>query len=39
MKNLKTIKIKGKDYVEVNERLRYFRENFNGYSLSTDLIH
>lgn len=39
MENLKTIKIKGKDYVEVNERLRYFRANFKGYSLSSDLIH
>ena len=39
MENLKTIKIKGKDYVEVHERLRYFRANFKGYSLSTDLVH
>ena len=28
MKQLKSINIKGKEYVEVNERLRYFRENY-----------
>ena len=38
-KNLKTIIIKGKDYVTVNERIKYFRENFSGYSMTTDIIH
>ena len=35
---LKTIKIKGKDYVEVNERLMYFRENYPNYSLISEVI-
>ena len=34
-KKLKTTDIKGKPYVEVNERLRYFRENHKGYSLTS----
>ena len=29
MTKLKTINIKGKEYVEVNERLIYFRKNFS----------
>ena len=33
---LKTINIKGKEYVEVNERLRYFRENYPNYSLTSE---
>ena len=32
---LKTINIKGKQYVEVNERLKYFRENYPDHSLIT----
>ena len=35
---LKTIKIKGKDYVEVNERLKYFRNNYPGFSLTSEVI-
>tara|TARA_R110002110_G_scaffold69614_4_gene187522 strand:- start:1214 stop:1735 length:522 start_codon:yes stop_codon:yes gene_type:complete len=35
---LKTINIKGKQYVEVNERLKYFRENYPDYSLITEVL-
>ena len=35
---LKTINIHGKDYVEVNERIKYFRENYKGWSLASELI-
>ena len=35
---MKTINIKGKEYVTVNERLKFFRENFTGYSLETELV-
>ena len=35
---LKTIKIKGKEYVEVNERLMYFREHYPNYSLTSEVI-
>jgi len=38
MAKLKTINIKGKQYVEVNERLKYFRENHPDYSLITEII-
>mgnify|MGYP001169238316 FL=1 len=37
-KNLKTINIKGKEYVEVNERLKYFRENYKDYALTTEVL-
>lgn len=39
-KQMKTVKIKGKEYVEVNERLKVFRSapQFEGYSLTTDII-
>jgi hypothetical protein len=37
MKELKSINIKGKQYVEVNERLRYFRENFKDWSLESEV--
>lgn len=38
--NLKTINIKGKEYVEVNERLKYFRSEpqYKGYSLTSEII-
>lgn len=36
--NLKTINIKGKEYVEVNERIKYFRENYKGWSLTSEII-
>jgi hypothetical protein len=35
---MKTIDIKGKKYIEVNERLKYFRENYKGYSLESEII-
>ena len=35
---LKTTDIKGKPYVQVNERLKYFRTAFVGYSLETELV-
>lgn len=38
MCKLKTVDIKGKPYVEVNERLKYFRENYKNWSLTSDLI-
>lgn len=34
----KTVNIKGKDYVEVNERVKYFRQNYVGWSIETELI-
>ena len=37
-RNLKTINIKGKEYVEVNERLKYFRENYKDYALTTEVL-
>ena len=38
-KGLKTIKIKGKDYVQVHERVKAFRREFPSWSLTTDVIH
>lgn len=35
---MKTIDIKGKEYVTVNERIKYFRENFEGYAMPTEII-
>jgi hypothetical protein len=37
-KKLETINIKGKQYVTVNERLKYFRENFKDWRLLTDIV-
>ena len=37
--DLKTVNIKGKQYVTVNERLKYFREHFAGYSLTSEITH
>ena len=39
MTKLKTINIKGKKYVEVNERLKYFRSNYPNYSLVSIITH
>ena len=39
MTKLKTINIKGKKYVEVNERLKYFRSNYPNYSLTSQITH
>ena len=36
--NLKTTNIKGKEYVEVNERVKYFRNRFPNYALTTELV-
>lgn len=38
---MKTVNIKGKEYIEVNERLKYFRsqEQFKDYSLETEVIN
>jgi len=35
---MKTIDIKGKPYITVNERLKYFRENFKGHSLLSEMV-
>tara|TARA_R110002050_G_scaffold300032_1_gene467432 strand:+ start:742 stop:1218 length:477 start_codon:yes stop_codon:yes gene_type:complete len=35
---MKTVNIKGKNYVEVNERLKYFRANFKGYCLISEIV-
>lgn len=35
---MKTVNIKGKDYVEVNERVLFFRKNFKDYKIKTELI-
>ena len=36
-KALKTVDIKGKAYVTVNERIKYFREHFTGYRLLSEI--
>ena len=38
MEKLKTVNIKGKEYVEVNERLIYFRKKYPNYSLTSDVL-
>tara|TARA_B100000902_G_C27315743_1_gene921196 strand:- start:3698 stop:4294 length:597 start_codon:yes stop_codon:yes gene_type:complete len=38
MAKLKTINIHGKQYVEVNERIKYFRETFKDWSLTSEVI-
>ena len=38
-KALKTVDIKGKAYVTVNERIKYFREHFTGYSLISEIVY
>lgn len=35
---MEKIKIKGKDYVMVNERLKHFRANYKGWSLTSEII-
>jgi len=35
---MKTINIKGKEYVEVNERLKHFRANFKGWALTSEIV-
>lgn len=36
--DLKTVSIKGKSYVPVNERLKYFRENFAKYGIEVKVL-
>lgn len=36
---MKTINIKGKPYVMVNERLKEFRANYKGWSLTSEIIN
>lgn len=38
MSKLKSVNIKGKEYVEVNERIRYFRENYKDASILTEML-
>ena len=38
MERLKTVDIKGKQYVEVNERIRYLRENYPDASLISEMV-
>ena len=38
MAQLKSVNIKGKQYVEVNERLRYFRETYPNFALTTEVL-
>ena len=38
MTTLKTTNIQGKEYVEVNERLKHFRSTYSGYSLISEVV-
>jgi hypothetical protein len=38
MTTLKTTNIQGKEYVEVNERLKHFRSTYIGYSLISEVV-
>ncbi|MBO7735878.1 MAG: hypothetical protein J6S67_25135 [Methanobrevibacter sp.] len=38
MEKLKTIAIKGKDYVQVNERIKAFRNNYKDHALITEIV-
>ena len=38
MTQLKSVNIKGKQYVEVNERLIYFRNNYTNFSLTSEVL-
>ena len=35
---MKTVDIKGKAYVEVSERVKFFREKYKGWALTSELI-
>lgn len=35
---MKTVSIKGKEYVEVNERIKHFRANYKDWSLESELV-
>lgn len=36
---MKTVNIQGKEYVTVNERIKYLREKFTGYSMTSEITH
>ena len=36
---MKGINIKGKNYIMVNERIKFFRENYKGWSLTSELVN
>ena len=38
MEKLKTIDIKGKEYVQVNERIKYFREEYPSWAMTTEIL-
>ena len=38
MTKLKSVNIKGKNYVEVHERLRYFRSKYPQYTIDSDVV-
>lgn len=38
MTKLKTTNIRGKEYVEVHTRIKYFRENHKEYGLNTEIV-
>jgi hypothetical protein len=38
MEKLRTVNIKGKEYVEVNERIRHFREHYKDWSLTSEIV-
>ena len=35
---MRTVNIKGKEYVEVSERVKFFRETYPNWSLTTDVV-
>lgn len=39
MTKLKTVQIKGKSYVEVNERIKYFRQHYKDWSLESEIVN
>ena len=39
MEKLKTINIKGKEYVEVNTRIKALKENYKDYSIETEVLN
>jgi hypothetical protein len=36
---MNSINIKGKNYVMVNERIKFFREKYQGWSLTSDIVN
>lgn len=36
---MKKINIKGRDYIEVNERIMFFRKNFKNWSIESEIIN